>query len=132
MKILVAVVSPSGKPADGALRLPGRAGYDFRLFVPKNKRRQAREAIEDANYHWYLPTGKEVVYSKLPPLTYALKQGYDLLVTIPDNLEYWITDLDNEVADFCTKIGSARLKFSQQPRKRIERLKKGVTMERVI
>lgn len=133
MKLLIAVPSEGNAEgvADGALRIVGRTGFRVKLFVPSNQRRAYRRAIADANYHWYLALTNELLESKLPPFTYALKNGYDLLLIFPDNVYKWGNDMDTEIADFVEKVGEARLKFASSPRKRIERLGRGVVMERV-
>lgn len=133
MKLLIAIKSQSNakKISDTALRLIGRTGYDFKLFVSLKQKRSYLKAIKDANYHWYLAIDSDVIVTKLPPFTYAVGKGYDLILMIDDSFEYWVKDLDREVPSFCRKVGQTRVRFSENPKMKRCKLKQGVTMERV-
>jgi hypothetical protein len=134
MKILIAITSEdyAKQIGDNALRLVGRAGYDWKLFVPRKQRRKYAKAIDDANYDWYMAIDpKQAIETKTNAWEYAITHDYDLLVTFPHNVGFWHKNMDEEIFDFCAMIGKARSQFAKSPRKRIARLRKGVTMERV-
>lgn len=135
MKILVAVTPGTWRNADDrALRWVGRAGYELKIFVPRNKLNKYRGVIDNLNYHWYLALTYKDLESHLAPEEYALENSFDLLLTIPDELLSWRKRQrfkDWEIKTYVEAVGKARLEFSRKPRKRIHRWANGATMRRI-
>lgn len=135
MKLLVAIKS-DGKAktiGDYTLRWAGRGGYALRLFVPGRQVRYYAQALKDANYDWYLALEPDIIIKNTEPMIYAYAMDYDLLVTLPDDMEGWkkTGDFDRHVYDFAEAIGRARKLFSEKPRKRRIRFSNGAIIERV-
>lgn len=135
MKILLAI--PSNKPRkaeDGAIRWVPRLGYDYAMFIPRNKRAKYIELIDDTNYHWYLDIQPDHLISRENPVEYAKAKGYDLLVTVPEDLMAWRKGTafkDKDLIYGFPAIGNARGWFNEHPKARIKRWPNGVTMERL-
>lgn len=133
MKILIAIKSTGRAETvgDDALRIIGRTGFDYKLFVSPMEAEDYVTALAQANYDWYLALKEDIIETELSPENYARKHKYDLIVYVPDNMGRWHRDMDEEVPQFCKRMGISRLKFSQHPRKRVETMKKDVVMRRV-
>lgn len=134
MKILAAIkVTKPKKLADNSLRWVSRAGCDLVLFTAPFRHRKVIDAIWDANYHYYCGLDEDLIaFGK--PMNFARNNGYDLLVTVPEDLQSWRKDSrfrPREILYFAEALGKARKQFSQNPNKQIHRWKNGVTMERV-
>lgn len=136
MKILVACQTEDYKNiGDNVLRWAARAGYQFRLFVPYDKKKRFEKAIKDVNWDFYMALGAydTLVFNEEPEV-WAKNNSYDLLVTIPDTLQSWRKDSrykPEEMALYIKAIGSARKYFSENPKARIKRWANGVTMKRI-
>ena len=135
MKILVAVISDknSDNLSNGTMKWAGRAGFNTRLFLP-NKRQVKKylTAIDNLNYDHYLDLPYTVIETG-DPMKYAKKEGYDLLVTLPDNIEFWgkSKNADKTVIDYAVSIGRARVWFAFHPKTTIKQLSHNAYMERV-
>jgi hypothetical protein len=143
MKLMIAIKSQDGKVLeDRALRWCGRLGFEIRVFVPKKKRAEYIEIINDANYNWYLAMDPEqvIVSSRFrgtlpnPAQQYARRHGFDLILYVPENLGEWKRGLafsEEDIKIPYETIASARGEFSRGPRKLIIRWNNGCFMERV-
>lgn len=134
MKILVAIKSDkNSETVLETLAWVGRAGFNTRIFIPdKRQLSKYQKAIDDANYHHFL----SLPYTMIEfgdPLKYAEKEGYDLLVTIPDSLKRWgrTRNEDKNVIDYAVALGEARVAFGQDPEMKLKKFKNGTTMQRV-
>lgn len=136
MKILLAINSTRPKTlGNNTLRWAGQLGYDLAVFGPRNKRKKFLEALADVNYHWYLALEESCIVTKFNPNLYAIANGYDLIVYIPDDLLAWRKGSQfkpKEISQAFSVIGNARGEFSRNPRKRIKRFANGAVMERVL
>lgn len=135
MKILVAVEATDHKAiVDAALRWAGRAGYDFRVFVPPYRIHLFRRAIDDANYHYYTGLEPDILVKDSFPEDYAARYEYDLLLKIPEHLLSWRKGAQfqpAEMAHYTRAVGAARLWFGRYPGRGIKRFANGATMQRV-
>lgn len=136
MKILVACQTEDYKNiGDNVLRWAARAGYQFKLFVPYDKKKRFEKAIKDVNWDFYMALGAydTLVFNEEPEV-WAKNNNYDLLVTIPDTLQSWRKDSRSkpeEMALYIKAVGSGRKYFSENPKARIKRWTNGVTMKRI-
>lgn len=118
---------------DNTLKWAGRGGFNTRVFIPdKRQLSKYQKAVEEANYRYYL----SVPYSVIEfgdPLKYAKKEGYDLLVKIPDNLSEWgkSKDPDKTVLEYSVGVGEQRASFSQHSKRKFYKFKNGATIQRV-
>ncbi len=136
MKILVAINATDWKTLDDrALRWCGRMGFDLRVFAAKNKRKRFLLAVENANYHYYLALKpNDTIITRMECRDYAQMFGYDLLVTVPEELTAWRKGSEfkiDEVKRAYETLASARGDLSRNPRKKIKRWANGVVMERI-
>lgn len=137
MKILVAIECSNDKTLqDNALRWAARGGFALKVFPPRHNfnARKWRRIIKDVNYHWYLPLTEDIIESRLTPRKYAEVNGYDLLLSIPEDLETWRKGRrfkDDEVNVFAIAIGKARVEFGEKPHKLIKRWPNGAVMQRI-
>lgn len=139
MKILVAVVTDKNYDefAHTTLRWASRAGFNMRVFVPTYwQRHKYKAAVDEANYEYYLSVPHSILVVRQQPMDYARKEGYDLLVTLPDNLIQWSPDAaydnDKTVIDYAESLGKVRSSFSKNKRKQIHKWPNGARMERVV
>lgn len=135
MKILAAIQSDKNATImqDYTLRWAARAGYNMRIFIPDKRQLQKYEkAIEDANYHHYLALPNTIIETG-DPLEYAKKEGYDLLIYLPDNLEYWNKKGGQDLTHiyYAEDVGKARVLFSNNPKKKSHKFRNGAEMVRV-
>lgn len=136
MRILIAINATKPKTfGDSSLRWCGRLGYEVRIFAPKNKRKKYLYAVDDVNYHYYLALDpNETVVTRTTAKEYAYQHGFNLLVTVPEDLLAWRKKgqfKPDEVKRPYEAIATARGLFSRKPKKRIHRWANGVIMERV-
>lgn len=136
MKILMAIESKDPKRlGDHALRWCGRTGFELRVFIPKKRRRaKYEEAILDANYNWYMAIPTDIIVTRTSPKEYAQQHGFDLLLTIPEELFAWRKGTqfkDSEIWWVRKAVGAARLEFGAKPKMRIKRFANGCIMERL-
>lgn len=118
---------------DNTLKWAGRGGFNTRIFIPdKRQLSKYQKAVEDANYRYYLSLPYTVIeYGD--PLKYAKKEGYDLLVKLPDDLPYWgkNDDPDKTVLEYSVEIGEQRVSFSKVSKRLFYKFKNGATIQRV-
>lgn len=138
MKILVAIESSGSNNAEQmahtTLRWAGRSGFNTRIFVPNRRGFEKYEkAIEEANYHYLLSIPYSCIIVKQDPAKYAEKEGYDLLLRIPDDLLDWRTkkDDDKTVIDYAEDVGAARVEFGTKPDMQEKIFPNGAIMTRV-
>jgi len=145
MKILLACNSKdnyktlydeSGKTAkgiaDSTLRLFGRLGYAHRLFVPIRQQKKYYQAIKDCNYDWYYGLDKNIVLAGQTAEDHAKRNGFDLLVTIPDDLVIPVGKAeDRYMIAFSRRIEQARVGFETGEYKKKKALGAGVIMEKI-
>lgn len=136
MKILVAIKSNKGaiKLRKNTLVWAARAGYNLRIFIPTPRQlRSYHRMIDQANYDYYLDLIYDVVLVGQNAKEYAKREGYDLLVCLPDDLPRWKKGdgLDGTVLHYITDIGKKRVEFSKNPSKRVASFSNGVKMYRV-
>lgn len=135
MKILIAIISDKNSEAltDHTLKWAGRGGFNTRIFIPdKRQLSKYQKAVEEANYRYYLSLPYTIIeYGD--PLKYAKKEGYDLLVKIPDNLAYWgdNEDPDRTVLDYSVEVGEQRVLFSKYDDRKFYKFKNGSSIQRV-
>lgn len=136
MRILTAITVKKPKElADNALRWVSRAGFDLILFTSPYRRKAVETAIEDANYHYYCGLADDMIETVFEPVRIAKRGGYDLLLTIPEELQSWYKNTrfkDREIYVFVSSVAAARQRFSNHPRKQFHRFSNGVIMERVV
>jgi hypothetical protein len=135
MKILLAINSEKNHKsiANQSLRLAGRVGYEFRLFTSLKEHKKYVRAIEEANYHWYLGILRTSVISGQTMYHYAERNGIDLILNVPDNLEIPVDKKAEQryVIAFCKKVEKYRQRFESGQYKNRRQLGAGVVMERV-
>jgi hypothetical protein len=120
MKILVAIESTkrAEEMAHTTLRWAARAGFNLRVFIPDNRQRKKYEAaIDDANYHYYFSIPESVLVAGESPMEYAKREGYELLVSLPDNLldYYAVEDDDKSFIEYAEDVAKARVAFGKNP-----------------
>ena len=123
MKILVAIESTkrAEEMAHTTLRWAARAGFNLRIFIPTNRERKTYEKyVDDANYHYYYSIPPSVIIAKSKegtPMEYAKANGFDLLVTLPDNLLDYKTERDDDKTfiEYAEDVAKARVKFGNEP-----------------
>lgn len=132
MKILVAITSR--KPGNlNTVRWAARAGFNTRLFIPSpSQKDEYLVAIKDANYKWHLAIPEDFIVADLPR-TYAIANGYDLLVHLRDDMNKWKFRVNHEMNPlvYAREVGAARVEFSKEPKKRHHQFSNGVVMERL-
>lgn len=109
-------------------------GFDLKVFVGRGKKSQFSDVINEVNYQYYLNLKKDTIISRYTAEEYARQCKYDLLLTIPEDLESWRLSRrfkDDEINIAYTAISKARGEFSRKPRKRIKRWANGAIMTRV-
>ncbi len=138
MKILVAIESDKQamRMAHTTLRWAARSSYNMRVFIPDNRQRRTYEkAVDDANYHYYFDIPPTVIESnaKNTPMEFAKAEGFDLLVTLPDNmLDYrTVQDDDKTFIEFVTDVAAARSLFGKEPELVEVELEQGAKIVRV-
>lgn len=137
MKILVAIKASDHKIlVDNSLRWAARAGFAIKIFPPRHNfnRKHWRNMLKDVNYHWYLDLQDSVIEPHSSPMKYAKQNGFDLLLTVPEDLETWRRGKrfkPDEVSQFAIAVGKARVEFGEKPRKTIKRWPNGAVMRRV-
>lgn len=119
MKVLVAIESSENPKtlAKCALRWAARAGFDLRIFIPgQSQLSEYKEAIDEANYNWYLAIPKNALITELTPSEFAKAQNYDLVLHVPDHLRKWDKKANHELNPykFAESVGKARLLFADQ------------------
>lgn len=123
MKILVAIESTkrAEEMAHTTLRWAARAGFNLRIFIPDNRQRKKYQwAVDDANYHYWFNIPDSVIEAKSKvgtPMEYAKREGYDLLVLLPDNLLDYCTveDDDKSFVEYAEDVAKARVEFGLKP-----------------
>lgn len=134
MKLLLAIEATKPKELEKALRWCGRLGYDLRVFVAKGKRKKFLDIFDDCNYHWYLDIRHDQLISRTDAHTYARQHSYDLMLTVPENLEQWRKRSflkPDELKHPVVAIGTARIEFGKKPRMQVKRFANGAIMRRV-
>lgn len=135
MRILVAIKSDKNSEtlSHNTLRWAGRAGYNLRVFIPDNRQlSKYQKAIDDVNYHYYMDIPYTVI-EKGDPLEYAKREGYDLLVLLPDDLPQWgkTRHPDLTVLKYANDIGAQRLLFSKYKKRDFKKFPNGASIQRV-
>lgn len=123
MKILVAIQSSkrAEEMAHTTLRWAARAGFNLRIFIPDNRQRKAYEKyVDDANYHYYFNIPPSVIVAENKegtPMEYAKREGYDLLVLLPDNLLDYntVAEDDKTFIEYAEDVAKARVELGMKP-----------------
>lgn len=135
MKILLAINSTDPVlVVDRALRWCARTGYELRLFIPKGEYTKYVETVNEVNYHYYVAVTYGQIVSKMTAREYAEQYGFDLILTVPEDLWSWRKGRQfkpEEIYQCAIAVGKARKQFSEHPKKRIHRFVNGSVMERV-
>lgn len=117
MKILVAIESDKNAEqlAHTTLRWAARAGFDLRIFVPDNRQsKKYKKYLDEYNYYYWGNIDEErSIVTKQKPMDYAREHGYDLLVTLPDNLLDYYTEEDDDKTfmEYTEDVAKARVEF---------------------
>jgi len=135
MKILAAIVSDKNSEVlvDNTLKWAGRAGFNMRIFIPdKRQLSKYQKAIDDANYRYYL----DIPYTCIEtgdPLKYAIDEGYDLLVLLPDNLPNWGKSKheDLTVLQYQEEVSVQRGLFDKYKKRDFKKFKNGASIQRI-
>jgi hypothetical protein len=135
MKILAAIVSDKNSEAlvTNTLRWAGRAGFNMRIFIPdKRQLNKYMKAVDDANYKYYL----DIPYTCIEtgdPLEFAKREGFDLLVKLPDDLKYWgISEHEDlTVLQYQEEISQQRGLFSKYPKRLFKIFPNKASIQRV-
>lgn len=121
MKILVAIESDKNAEqlAHTTLRWAARAGFDLRIFIPDRRQlKKYKKFLDEYNYYYWGNIDEErSIVAKADPMEWAKANGYDLLVTLPDNLLDYCT-VENDDATFmeyAEDVAKARVEFGHKP-----------------
>lgn len=136
MKLLMAIESQDNVENIGTtLAWASRAGYPLRIFIKESDHEQYETAlaIAAAEHYLFFPANTLVVNDK--PKAYAKREGFDLLLRLPDQLPSFSgktknINLDEEVLLFCKRMGEWRLLFNKNPLRKTKRYN-DITMERI-
>lgn len=135
MKILLAIRSTNPELiADNALRWAARTGFELRIFAPRDDYHKYVNAVNDANYHWYLAVKHEQIITKYEPHEYAEMYGFDLILYVPEAVKTWRRGhfmKDDEIMLCAEAVGKARAEFGRKPRMRVKKWANGCIMVRV-
>lgn len=118
MKILVAIQSDNNayEMAHTTLRWAARAGFNLRVFIPdESQLAEYENAIDDCNYSYYFNIPNSVIVVNEEPIVFAKRNGFDLLIILPDNLLDWrtINDDDKTFIEYAEDIAKARVQFGK-------------------
>ena len=136
MKIFVAIESSENPKtlSTHTLRWAARAGFNMRIFIPdKSQLPSYLQAIEEANHNWYLALPNTVLVVGAEPKDYARQNGFDLLVSLPQDLRKWNPKANHglNVLQYAADVGKVRTLFSQQPEKTNHTFPNGAEMVRL-
>lgn len=137
MKLLVAIQSKDrAQDLTKLLSWLGRSGFTTRLFVPEDQWKEYAAGLQNAEFEHYLNLQGFLVISQ-DPYEYARKNGFDLLVLVPDKIAWlrrrWLRSrtTDGEAMEFGLEVRKARLKFSSDPELRELRLPRNIKVIRL-
>lgn len=135
MKILVAIESSENPTllAKTTLRWAARAGFNMRVFIPDaNQLQPYKDAIDNANYDHFLDLPESIVEVG-SARDYAVKEGYDLIVYLPDDMRKWDTRLthDLNVLHYAKELGVARVELKDSIPGSTFTFSNGAVMERL-
>lgn len=133
MKILVAIKSNNNAEmlSRSTLRWASRAGFNMRIFIPNREQLTAyQNAIDSANHEYYLDLNYAMIVVGESPRVFAIRQGYDLLLVLPDSLAEWVEGdgLDGTVLHYATDVGKARQRYNRGSIKQIKDFGNGAKM----
>lgn len=136
MKILVAINNPKDAKVLGntTLSWAPRAGYNMRIFLPDDSKGQEYiEILSHVNYREYLDLHPAMLLVGYDPESYAREHGFDLLLTLPDNLKRWNNrrNKDRMVIDYVSDVGAARLNMAEAKPGEISNFENGATLKKL-
>lgn len=136
MKILVAITSDNNSNELGETTLvwAARAGFNLRIFIPtEHQRNEYQTMIDDLNHREYLDVSYAAIIAERFPAEFAIENGFDLLLELPDDMPEWNTEKnkDKMVMDFAIDVARARKQFSTNDKKRQHDFNNGAIMQRL-
>jgi|GEM_PF-6573687 len=116
MKILVAVIGTNSTTLfKKTLSWAPRGGFNMRVFISEAEPKEDYLlAIDNANHEHYLDMPPAVIIQGETPKAFAKKEGYDLLVTLADDMTSWHLGMqrDKMIIEYAVDLGKARVEFN--------------------